>query len=271
MKSVSIGRVVVGSGPLFVIAGPDVIEGEAFMLEVAAALRDVTQALGIPFVFKSSFDKANRTAFDAFRGPGLVEGLRILRRVREKVGVPVTSDVHSIEQVAPAAEVLDLLQLPAFLSRQTDLLAAAARTGRPVNWKKGQFLAPWDVAAAVRKLESAGAKGILVTERGSTFGYNRLVVDFAGFPTLRETGWPLVFDATHSVQQPGGLGSASGGASALVPTMASAAVAAGCDGIFFEVHPTPEIAPCDGPCMVKLADFEALLRRLLAIRAVRGT
>jgi 2-dehydro-3-deoxyphosphooctonate aldolase (KDO 8-P synthase) len=269
MKSVRVGSVELGPKELFLVAGPDVIEGEAFTLDVAARLRDLARSLGIPFVFKASFDKANRTAHDSFRGPGLSEGLRILRRVREEVGVPVTSDVHSIEQVAPAAEALDLLQLPAFLSRQTDLLLAAARTGRPVNWKKGQFLAPWDAASAVRKLEFAGASGILLTERGSSFGYNRLVVDFAGFPALRSSGWPLVFDATHSVQQPGGLGTASGGSSALVPTLASAAVAAGCDGIFLEVHPTPETAPCDGPCMVRLADLERLLKRLLAIRDAR--
>ncbi len=267
MTSVTVGPMTVGNGPLFLIAGPDVVESEAFTLRLATDLRDLCRTLSIPFIFKASYDKANRTAFDAFRGPGLVAGLRVLKRVREELSVPVTSDVHGVEQVAAAAAVLDLLQIPAFLCRQTDLLAAAARSGRPVNLKKGQFLSPSEVAPAVQKLEKSGASGILVTERGTSFGYNRLIVDFGGFPALKATGWPLVFDATHSVQLPGGLGHASGGAAILAPTLAAAAVAAGCDGVFLEVHPDPESAPCDGPNMLRLSELEPLLRRLLALRA----
>jgi 2-dehydro-3-deoxyphosphooctonate aldolase (KDO 8-P synthase) len=264
---VTIDGLVLGQEhPLFVIAGPCVIENETLCLQVAERLQIITSALGIPFVFKSSYDKANRTSGASFRGLGLDEGLRILRKVHEEIGVPVLSDVHSIEEVQPAAEVLDVLQIPAFLCRQTDLVLAAMRTGKVVNIKKGQFLAPWDMKQVVDKATSTGSHRILLTERGSCFGYNNLVSDFRSLPIMRQWGYPVVFDATHSVQLPGGAGNASSGQREFVAPLARAAVAVGCDGLFMEVHPDPDRAPSDGPNMVPLDQVEDLLRQLVRIR-----
>jgi 2-dehydro-3-deoxyphosphooctonate aldolase (KDO 8-P synthase) len=265
------GFSVGGDSPLLVIAGPCVLESEELAMSVARTLRDIAGRLGLPFVFKSSYDKANRTSVDGFRGPGLRRGLEILGRIRESVGVPVVSDIHGPDEVAPAAEVLDVLQIPAFLCRQTDLLLAAARSGKVLNIKKGQFLAPWDMAHVVGKVASAGNRNVLLAERGSCFGYNNLVVDFRSVPILRETtGCPVIFDATHSVQLPGGAGTASGGQREFAPVLARAAVAAGVDGVFLEVHPDPDRARCDGPNSLPLDAVEALLVRLKAIReAVR--
>ena len=264
---VTIDGLVLGrEHPLFVIAGPCVIENETLCLQVAERLQIITSALGIPFIFKSSYDKANRTSGASFRGLGLDEGLRILRKVNEEIGVPVLSDVHSIEEVQPAAEVLDVLQIPAFLCRQTDLVLAAMRTGKAVNIKKGQFLAPWDMKPVVDKATSTGSHRLLLTERGSCFGYNNLVSDFRSLPIMRQWGYPVVFDATHSVQLPGGAGNASSGQREFVAPLARAAVAVGCDGLFMEVHPDPDRAPSDGPNMVPLDQVEDLLRQLVRIR-----
>lgn len=264
---VTIDGLVLGQGrPLFVIAGPCVIENEALCLRVAERLHIITSALGIPFIFKSSYDKANRTSGASFRGLGLDEGLRILRKVNEEIGVPVLSDVHAIEEVQPAAEVLDVLQIPAFLCRQTDLVLAAMRTGKAVNIKKGQFLAPWDMKPVVDKATSTGSHRLLLTERGSCFGYNNLVSDFRSLPIMRQWGYPVVFDATHSVQLPGGAGNASSGQREFVAPLARAAVAVGCDGLFMEVHPDPDRAPSDGPNMVPLDQVEDLLRQVLRLR-----
>jgi 2-dehydro-3-deoxyphosphooctonate aldolase (KDO 8-P synthase) len=267
IHEVTIDGLVLGQEhPLFVIAGPCVIENETLCLQVAERLQIITSALGIPFIFKSSYDKANRTSGASFRGLGLDEGLRILRKVNEEIGVPVLSDVHSIEEVQPAAEVLDVLQIPAFLCRQTDLVLAAMRTGKAVNIKKGQFLAPWDMKQVVDKATSTGSHRLLLTERGSCFGYNNLVSDFRSLPIMRQWGYPVVFDATHSVQLPGGAGNASSGQREFVAPLARAAVAVGCDGLFMEVHPDPDRAPSDGPNMVPLDQVEDLLRQLVRIR-----
>ncbi len=256
-----------GGAPLVLIAGPDVLEGEAHALKMAAALREIARARGVPLVFKASFDKANRTSAESFRGPGLDEGIRIFRRVNEATGLPVTTDFHTPDQAERLASVVDLLQVPAFLSRQTDMLVAAGRTGRAVNVKKGQFLAPWDARHAVDKVLATGNRNVMITERGTTFGYNNLVVDFRGLPRLRDLGVPVCFDATHSVQLPGGQGGASGGERRFIATLARAAVAAGVDALFFEVHDDPDRAPCDGPNQMPLAEFPALLDALLAIDA----
>ena len=264
---VSIGPYRCGRGqPLLVIAGPCVIESEALTLRIALALRAIRQQLSLPLVFKASFDKANRTSVDSYRGPGLAEGLAILGRVREATGLPVTTDIHLPEQAAPAAAVCDLLQVPAFLARQTDLLAAAGRTGRPVHVKKGQFLAPADMRHVVGKLAAAGCGQVLLGERGTFFGYGRLVNDMRAIPEMQALGPPVIFDATHSVQEPGGLGAATGGNRAMVEPLARAAVAVGADGLFFETHPDPDAAPSDGPNMVPLDRFAALLGRLLRLR-----
>lgn len=264
---VTIDGLVLGQGhPLFVIAGPCVIENEALCLRVAERLQIITSALGIPFIFKSSYDKANRTSGASFRGLGLDEGLRILRKVNEEIGVPVLSDVHAVEEVQPAAEVLDVLQIPAFLCRQTDLVLAAMRTGKAVNIKKGQFLAPWDMKQVLDKATSTGHHRLLLTERGSCFGYNNLVSDFRSLPIMRQWGYPVVFDATHSVQLPGGAGHASSGQREFVAPLARAAVAVGCDGLFMEVHPDPDRAPSDGPNMVPLDQVEDLLSQLVRLR-----
>ncbi len=235
-------------------------------LSHAERIRDIVRPLGFTYCFKSSFDKANRTSIDAYRGPGLEEGLAILADVRREVGVPVLTDFHTVEQAAPVAEVVDILQVPAFLCRQTDLLVAAARTGKAVNVKKGQFLAPEDMAPVVGKLEAAGAKEILLTERGTTFGYGNLVVDFRSLPAMRRLGHPVVFDATHSVQRPGGLGKATGGDRTEVPYLARAAVAVGVDGLFLEVHEDPDRALSDGPNQVALDTLASLLASLARLR-----
>jgi 2-dehydro-3-deoxyphosphooctonate aldolase (KDO 8-P synthase) len=254
-----------GGHPFFLIGGPCVIESEGHCLELAGRLRDITANLGIPFIFKASFDKANRTSLRSYRGPGLEEGLRILARVKAEVRVPVLSDVHEVSQVDAAAAVLDVLQIPAFLCRQTDLILAAAHSGRIVNVKKGQFLAPWDVGNIVEKVWSAAQGNLLITERGSSFGYNHLVVDFKSLPIIRRYGVPVVFDATHSVQLPGGAGSASSGQVEFVDCLARAAVAVGVDGLFLEVHDRPEAALSDGPNSLPLGRLESLLKELQAV------
>lgn len=256
------GAALGGNGAPLVIAGPCVIESREVVFETAETLKDICSALGLPFVFKCSYDKANRTSAGSPRGPGLKDGLKMLNEVKEGVGVPVISDVHSVDEVGPAAEVLDALQVPAFLCRQTDLIAAAARTGKPVNVKKGQFLAPWDVKNIIDKFVSAGNEDIFITERGVSFGYNNLVVDMRAFPIMRALGRPVVFDVTHSLQLPGAQGGSSGGQREFAAPLARAAVAAGVDGLFIEVHPDPEAALCDGPSMVPLAEVKALLESI---------
>jgi len=251
--------------PLAVIAGPCQLESRAHALEMATALKEIAARLGIGLVFKTSFDKANRTSANAARGVGLEQALPVFAEIRETLGLPVLTDVHEIGQCALAAQAVDILQIPAFLSRQTDLLVAAAETGRVVNVKKGQFLAPWDMKNVVAKVTSAGNPNVLVTERGVSFGYNTLVSDMRALPILaRDTGAPVIFDATHSVQQPGGRGTASGGEREFVPVLARAAVAVGVAGVFIETHQDPDHAPSDGPNMVPLREMEALLRQLMA-------
>ena len=254
-------------GPPLVVAGPCVIEGEAFTVDMAHAVKDVAEEVGVPLVFKSSFDKANRTSAQGFRGTGMDEGLAILAEVKRQTGLPLLTDIHESWQAAPAAEVCDILQIPAFLCRQTDLLIAAAATSRTVNVKKGQFVSPAEMRYVVDKLAGGGAAGIVLTERGTTFGYNDLVVDFRSLPVLRSFGVPVLFDATHSVQRPGGRRGASGGRRAYVPYLARAAAAAGVDGFFLEVHRDPDVAPSDGPNMVRVDDLAAILRDLVAIRS----
>ncbi|MEX2188142.1 MAG: 3-deoxy-8-phosphooctulonate synthase [Pirellulales bacterium] len=257
----------IGRGqPLLVIAGPCVIESEALTLEIAQRLAEISARLAVPLVFKASFDKANRTSLDSYRGPGLERGLEILAHVRRETGLPVTTDIHETYQAAPAGEVCDLLQIPAFLARQTDLLVAAAKTGKAVNVKKGQFMAPWDMRHVVGKLSAAGCRNIILCERGTFFGYGRLVNDMRAIPQMQEIGPPVIFDATHSVQEPSSLGATTGGNRAMVEPLARAAVAIGVDGLFFETHPEPDRSPSDGANMVPLDRFEGLLRRLLAIR-----
>jgi 2-dehydro-3-deoxyphosphooctonate aldolase (KDO 8-P synthase) len=266
---IQIGRLSIGSGgPFFVIAGPCVIEDEATTLRVAAFLRDAGERLGISVIFKSSYDKANRTSLGSFRGPGLQKGLEVLRKVKQTTGLPVLSDVHGVHEVEPAAEVLDVIQIPAFLCRQTDLIVAAARSGRPLNIKKGQFISPYDMGPIIEKAASAGNRDVLVTERGAFFGYNNLVVDMRSIAIMREFGLPVVFDATHSVQLPGGQGTCSGGQREFVGTLSRAAVAAGADGVFMEVHPDPDHALCDGPNSLPLSGVEGLLQRLKEIHDV---
>ena len=263
---VAVGKVKFGNDlPLALIAGPCVLESRAHALEMAQALKEIAARLGIGLVYKSSFDKANRTSARSARGLGLAEALPIFAEIRESTGLPVITDVHEAEQCAAVAEAVDVLQIPAFLCRQTDLLVAAARTGKPVNVKKGQFLAPWDMKNVVAKLLGAGNANILVTERGVSFGYNTLVSDMRALPILAETGAPVIFDATHSVQQPGGQGAASGGERRFVPILARAAVAVGVAGIFIETHQDPDRAPSDGPNMLPLAALEPLLAELIAI------
>jgi len=266
VREVRVGDVIFGGGRrLVLIAGPCVIESREHTLRTAEALQQIAAHLGIGVVFKASYDKANRTSVASFRGPGIDAGLRILAEVKQEIGLPVLSDVHDLSQVAPAAEVLDVLQIPAFLSRQTDLLAAAGATGKVVNVKKGQFLAPWDMKNAVGKLESVGNRNILLTERGASFGYNNLVVDMRSLPIMRESGCPVVFDATHAVQLPGGAGTASAGQRQYVGALSRAAVAVGIDGLFWEVHEDPDRALCDGPNSLPLDQVEKQLAQILAI------
>ncbi|MBZ8183118.1 3-deoxy-8-phosphooctulonate synthase [Oscillatoria salina] len=260
-------KIIIGDRqPLALIAGPCVIESEEFTLKMAAEIRKIGDRLSIPFIFKSSFDKANRTSIESFRGQNLETGLKILQRVKDEINVPVLTDIHESYQAKIVAEVVDILQIPAFLCRQTDLLIAAAATKRAINIKKGQFLAPWDMKHVVSKLETAGATNILLTERGTSFGYNTLVVDFRSLPQMRELGYPVVFDATHSVQMPGGQGGKSGGQRQFVPHLARAATAIGIDALFLEVHENPDIALSDGPNMIPLAQLETLLKQILSIR-----
>jgi len=257
-----------GNRPLVLIAGPCVIEAEALTLRIAESLKRTCTDLGIGLVFKASYDKANRSSGSSFRGPGMEEGLQILARVKREFDLPVVSDVHDLSQVAPAAEVLDIIQIPAFLCRQTDLLLAAAATGQVVNVKKGQFMAPWDMRNVVAKLRDAGNPQILLTERGASFGYNNLVVDMRGLAIMREDGTPVIFDATHSVQLPGGAGTASAGQRQFVGALSRAAAAVGIDGLFWEVHENPEQALCDGPNSLYLKDVKELLEEVLAIDAI---
>ncbi len=263
----AIGPYLCGDGqPLLLIAGPCVIENEQLTLSIAERLKEIASSFPLQLIFKASFDKANRTSVESYRGPGLEEGLRILDKVRRQVGLPVTTDMHESHQAAAVAEVCELIQVPAFLARQTDLLVSAAATGRAVNVKKGQFLAPWDMKHVVGKLSASGCENVLLCERGTFFGYGRLVNDMKALPQLRELGAPVVFDATHSVQEPGGLGGASGGNRAMVEPMARAATAIGVDGLFFETHPDPDAALSDGPNMVPLDQFAGLVERIVKIR-----
>lgn len=265
----NIGNVAVGGGKLAVIAGPCMAESLELCLAVAGTMAEICSRLGVGYIFKASYDKANRTSVEGYRGPGMQAGLDWLAAVRREVAVPVLSDVHDAGQVAPAAAVLDCLQVPAFLCRQTDLLAECGRSGKPVNIKKGQFMAPWDMKAAVEKVVSTGNRQVLLTDRGTSFGYNRLVTDFRGLAAMRQYA-PVVFDATHSVQEPGGLGSSSGGQREYVGLLAGAASAVGIDALFLEVHPEPASARSDAACQLALADAEPLLRRCLAIREAAG-
>jgi len=261
-----------GNAPLVLIAGPCVIESEDQIRKTAEGLKEITSEIKVPFIFKSSYDKANRTSINSYRGPGLEKGLEILERAKKEFDIPLLVDVHQIEEVALVSKVADILQVPAFLCRQTDLILSIARTGKPVNVKKGQFLAPWDMKNVIEKIESTGNKNILLTERGSCFGYNNLVVDMKSLPIMRSFGYPVVFDATHSVQRPGEKGTASGGEREYIPFLAQAAVATGIDGIFLEVHPEPEKALSDGPNMLKLDQIKRLLERLTKIdRIVKAT
>jgi 2-dehydro-3-deoxyphosphooctonate aldolase (KDO 8-P synthase) len=257
--------------PFFALVGPDVIEDSVRpgqTLEFAQRLKAICAEVGVPFAFKVSYDKANRTGVDSFRGPGLAGAMELFREIRRVVGVPLLSDVHRFEEIEPAAEVLDILQVPAFLSRQTDLVVEIARTGRIVNWKKGQFVAPRDVEHALNKMVSTGNERIIVTERGYMFGYNNMVVDMRGFPIMKQFGYPVVIDATHSIQLPSGAGGKSSGERQFVAPIAQAAVAAGADGAFMETHADPEIALCDGPNMIPMAQVGALLKRLKTIHAL---
>lgn len=269
VKEIHVGSVIIGGKrPFVLIAGPCVIESEAICLQTAEFLVTVCRSLGIPLIYKSSYDKANRTSGNSFRGPGLAKGLAILQRVKETFQIPVLSDVHQAEEAAPAAQVLDILQIPAFLCRQTDLVQTIAKSGKVVNVKKGQFLAPWDIPPIVKKIESAGNQSILLTERGVSFGYNNLVADMRSLVILRQTGYPVVFDVTHSLQLPGGLGSSSGGQKEFIPALARAALAVGVDGIFMEVHPDPSQALCDGPNSQSLDRLKPLLEQMIAVDQV---
>lgn len=261
-KRVSIGNASVGGGgPLLIIAGPCVIESDDITLHTAGALGEICKRLALPFVFKSSYDKANRTSASSYRGPGMEKGLRALSDVKASLGIPVISDIHSAAEAREAAGVLDALQIPAFLCRQTDIITGAARTGKPVNIKKGQFLSPWDVKNIIDKFVSGGGEGLMLTERGTSFGYNNLVVDFRGLPVMRSFGYPVIFDVTHSLQLPGGRGTSSGGQREFAGPMMRAACAVGVDGLYFETHPDPEKALCDGPNMIPLEEVEGMLRR----------
>ena len=269
MKQVHVGPVVFGgSKQLTLIAGPCAIEDEALTLRIAEGLKEITRELGCELIFKASYDKANRTSVTSFRGLGVERGLRILERVNKEFELPIISDVHDVSQVEAAAEVLDILQIPAFLCRQTDLLVAAGKTGKPINLKKGQFLAPWDVEHGVKKIESTGNSQIILTERGATFGYNNLVTDMRSLVIMREMGYPVVFDATHSVQLPGGAGGSSSGQREYVGALSRAAAATGIDGLFWEVHENPDQALCDGANSLPLKQVKSLLRQILEFDAI---
>lgn len=269
MKTVNVGKVKIGGGnPFVLIAGPCAIESEELVMSTARRLKSMAEDAGVPLIFKCSYDKANRLSGDSFRGPGLKKGLEILARVKDKLKLPILSDVHSVQEVKPAAKVLDIIQIPAFLCRQTDLVVEAARTGKIVNIKKGQFLAPWDIQPIIKKAESAGNTSIVITERGYSFGYNNLVTDFRALAIMRGYGYPVVYDATHSIQLPGGKGGSSGGQREFVAGLCRAAIAFGCDGLFLEVHPCPDKALCDGPNMLDLKTLDHLLRQVKRIEAV---
>ncbi|MDH4028021.1 MAG: 3-deoxy-8-phosphooctulonate synthase [Nitrospirota bacterium] len=266
VREIITGRVRIGgNNPLAFIAGPCVIESEESTLRAAGILREFSEKHNIPIIFKSSYDKANRTSVNSFRGPGIGKGLDILNTVRERTGLPVLSDIHSEAEVSAAAEVLDIIQIPAFLSRQTDIIIAAAKTGKPVNIKKGQFLAPDDIENIIGKVLSTGNNDVLITERGSSFGYHNLVVDMRSIPMIQGYGYPVVYDATHSIQLPGGQGTCSGGQREFIAPLSRAAVSAGCDAVFMEVHEEPEKALCDGPNMLRLAEFPALAVKLMEL------
>lgn len=269
-KEIIIGNVKIGgNNPLVLIAGPCVIESEASALRHARLLKEIAKRAGISFIYKSSYDKANRTSVDSYRGPGLKKGLAILKKVKDEFKIPILSDVHCKSEVNEASKVLDVIQIPAFLSRQTDLLTEAAKTGKVINIKKGQFLAPWDMRHAIKKIERAGNKKIILTERGVSFGYNNLVSDFRSLVIMKDFGYPVVYDATHSVQMPGGMGDKSGGDAKFIPYLSMAAVVCGADGIFLEVHEDPEKALSDGPNMVKLSKLEDMLLKLKRIEKAR--
>ncbi|MBI5102693.1 MAG: 3-deoxy-8-phosphooctulonate synthase [Nitrospirae bacterium] len=271
MMAIKIDDILIGNGlaPI-VIAGPCVIESADITLDTASRLKAICGSYGLPFVFKCSFDKANRSSLGSYRGPGIKKGLQILADIKSRLGVPVLSDIHSVEEVGPAAEVLDVLQIPAFLCRQTDLILAASETGKPVNIKKGQFLAPWDIKNIIDKFVSTGNRRLMITERGTSFGYNNLVVDFRGFPIMRAMGHPVIFDVTHSLQLPGGQGSCSGGQREFAGPLARAAAACGVDGFFIEVHPEPQKALCDGPNMVDLDEVSSILNSVSKIANALG-
>ncbi len=266
MNEVRVGEIQIGKGnPLVLIAGPCVIESKEIIFATAGKLKEICDRLSISLIFKSSYDKANRTSGSSFRGPGIDQGLKILSEVKKKFSMPVISDIHSVDEVKPAAEVLDALQIPAFLCRQTDLILSSSRTGKPVNVKKGQFLAPWDIQNVIEKFTSTGNQNLLITERGTSFGYHNLIVDFRGFPVIRSFGYPMVFDVTHSLQLPGGQGSSSGGQREFALFLARAAVATGVDGLFIEVHPDPSKALSDASTMIPLIEIEGLLRQTKTI------
>jgi len=268
MQQIRVNNIKIGDkAPLILIAGPCVIESEANCLETAQRLKEITQKLGIPFIFKSSFDKANRLSKESFRGPGLKAGLKILNKVKQKLKIPILSDIHCLKEIDEAKKVLDVIQIPALLCRQTDIVVAAAKTGKVINIKKGQFLAPWDILPIIRKVESTGNKKLFITERGSCFGYNNLVSDFRSLSIMRQFGYPVIYDATHSVQLPGGKGSCSGGQREFVAPLSRSAVAFGCDGLFLEVHSHPDKALCDGANMIGLKELETLLRQVKNIEA----
>jgi 2-dehydro-3-deoxyphosphooctonate aldolase (KDO 8-P synthase) len=269
-REIKIGPLTIGGGnPIAIIAGPCVIESEKHALKTAEQLKRIFADAEIPFIYKSSYDKANRSSIKSFRGPGLKEGLRILHKVKEEFDLPILSDIHKEEEVDPAAAVLDVLQIPAFLCRQTDLVVKAAKTGKPVNVKKGQFLAPWDMKNVVDKIKECGNEDIMLTERGFMFGYNNMVVDMRSLVLMREFGYPVVFDCTHSLQLPGGQGTTSGGQRELVPPLTRGAVAVGCDMLFMEAHPDPDNAPSDGPNMLKLDTLPALLKQIKYLDQLR--
>ena len=266
MEEVRVGEILIGKGnPLVLIAGPCVIENEEMVFTTATKLKEICDRLGLPFIFKSSYDKANRTSLSSFRGPGMEKGLRILNDIKKRLSIPILSDVHSVEEVKAASQVLDVLQIPAFLCRQTDLILSCSRTGKPVNIKKGQFLSPWDVKNVIEKFISTGNHHLMITDRGTSFGYNNLVVDFRGFPVIRSFGYPMLFDVTHSLQLPGGEGSQTGGQREFAAPLARAAAATGVDGLFIEVHPNPSRALSDSATMLPLDEMETLLNQVKAV------
>ena len=271
-RSVVVGPLSIGNqNPLALIGGPCVIESEQNAMSIAEKIKRITEDLGVPFIFKASYDKANRTSIKSYRGPGLEDGLKILQKIKTQLDLPILSDVHKEEEIKPAAEVLDILQIPAFLCRQTDLLVKAAQTGKTINVKKGQFLAPWDMKNVVVKLEESGNNNILLTERGATFGYNNLVTDMRSLVLMREYGYPVIFDATHSLQQPGGQGTQSGGQSEMIADLARGAIAVGCDALFMEIHPDPSKALSDGPNMLQIDLLPNLLEQLITLdQLVKG-